>query len=137
MVIRPFEPQDTVAVIQLWHEALFDPAPHNDPSLSLKLKLSVDRELLLVAIDEGQLIGTVMGGWDGHRGWLYSVAVKDSHRRRGIGSQLVRRMEELLRAKGCLKLNLQVRTKNSAVIQFYETLGFRVEEIISLGKRLY
>jgi ribosomal protein S18 acetylase RimI-like enzyme len=83
------------------------------------LKLSVDRELLLVATDGGQVIGTVMGGWDGHRGWIYSVGVHATHRRRGIGSQLVLRMEQLLREQGCLKINLQVRTSNLQVIAFY------------------
>lgn len=136
-VIRQFMDTDTDAVLAIWHEALFDAAPHNAPALSLQKKLAVDRELLLVAIDGNELVGTVMGGWDGHRGWLYSVAVRASHRRQGIGSLLIRQMEALLRELGCLKLNLQVRSRNAAVIAFYESLGFRVEEIISLGKRLY
>lgn len=137
IVIRTFEDSDEVAVVALWRETLFDAAPHNDPALSLRKKLEVDRELLLVAIIDGSLAGTVMGGWDGHRGWLYSVAVRPSLRRLGIGSTLIRRMEAALKERGCLKLNLQVRSKNSEVIAFYESLGFRVEEIISLGKRLY
>ena len=135
--IRPFEETDSSEVISLWREALHDPAPHNDPALSLRKKLEVDRDLILVAVETGSVVGTVMGGWDGHRGWLYSVAVKPSHRRLGIGSKLIQTMEVLLRERGCLKLNLQVRTSNSAVIAFYESLGFRVEEIVNLGKRLY
>jgi len=137
VVIRAFEDGDTQAVLALWQEALFDPAPHNDPELSLRKKLAVDRDLLLVAVVDDVLAGTVMGGWDGHRGWLYSVAVSPAFRRQGIGSMLIRRMEETLKESGCLKLNLQVRAKNAAVIAFYESLGYRVEEIISLGKRLY
>ncbi len=78
-----------------------------------------------------------MGGWDGHRGWIYSVGVRASHRRRGIGSQLVLRMEQLLRERGCLKINLQVRTSNLQVIAFYESLGFTQDAVVSLGKRLY
>src|SRR5689334_4775184 len=107
VLIRTFEDRDTKAVIALWNEALFDSAPHNDAALSLRKKLAVDRELLLVAFIEQKLVGTVMGGWDGHRGWLYSVAVDTSYRRRGIGSELLRAMEKKLRDLGCLKLNLQ------------------------------
>lgn len=137
VLIRTFEDRDTDAVIALWNVALFDSAPHNDAALSLRKKLAVDRELLFVATFDHVLVGTVMGGWDGHRGWLYSVAVDPAYRRRGIGSELLRAMEQKLRDLGCLKLNLQVRSRNTQVIAFYETLGFRVEEIVSLGKRLY
>jgi ribosomal protein S18 acetylase RimI-like enzyme len=135
--IRVYQDADAAQVVALWREELFDPAPHNDPELALRLKLSVDRELLLVATDGGQVIGTVMGGWDGHRGWIYSVGVHATHRRRGIGSQLVLRMEQLLREQGCLKINLQVRTSNLQVIAFYESLGFKQDAVVSLGKRLY
>ena len=78
-----------------------------------------------------------MGGFDGHRGWIYSLAVDATHRRQGVGRALVRQMEFLLRQRGCLKLNLQVRASNAAVIDFYEELGFEVEQNISMGKRLY
>lgn len=135
--IRVYQDADAAQVVALWREELFDPAPHNDPELALRLKVSVDRELLLVATDGGKVIGTVMGGWDGHRGWIYSVGVHATHRRRGIGSQLVRRMEQLLRERGCLKINLQVRTSNLQVIAFYESLGFKQDAVVSLGKRLY
>jgi ribosomal protein S18 acetylase RimI-like enzyme len=81
--------------------------------------------------------GTVMGGYDGHRGWVYAVAVSPRHRRGGIGAALVRRLEADLTERGCLKINLQVRCTNEAVIPFYEKLGYRVEEIVSMGKRMY
>src|SRR5262245_56678819 len=83
-----------------------------------------------------QVVGTAIAGYDGHRGWLYSVAVRLSYRRQGIGVQLVQEAEARLRAIGCSKLNLQVRAENSAVVNFYRSLGFEVEERISLGKRL-
>lgn len=137
MEIRPYEPADEAAVIALWREALIDPAPHNDPQISLQNKIAVDPELLLVAVVNCEVIGTVMGGYDGHRGWIYSVAVQSTCRRQGIGSALVRRLEMELGRRGCLKVNLQVRSKNTGVIPFYESLGFQVEEIVSLGKRLY
>lgn len=135
--IRSYDDGDAAGVLSLWGEELFDPAPHNDPELALKQKLSVDRELLLVATCSGQVVGTVMGGWDGHRGWIYSVAVRCDFRREGIGTRLVLQMETLLRERGCLKLNLQVRTSNLQVIAFYESLGFRQDAVVSLGKRLY
>ena len=83
------------------------------------------------------MIGTVMGGYDGHRGWIYSLAVDERERHRGIGTALVENIEESLKALGCLKVNLQVVGSNSIVVDFYEKLGFAVEDRISMGKRLY
>ena len=96
-----------------------------------------DPELFLVATVDGSVVGTIMGGFDGHRGWLYSLAVASSHRRRGIATALVRRLESELRTMGCLKLNLQVRGTNTDVLRFYEHVGYCVEDRVSLGKRLY
>jgi phosphinothricin acetyltransferase len=135
--IRPYEDADEQAVIGLWREVLPDPAPHNDPATSLRQKLAVERDLLFVAAVDGAVVGTAMGGYDGHRGWVYSVAVRPEHRRRRVGSALLRRLEEVLRGRGCLKVNLQVRASNAGVIAFYERLGYAVEERVSMGKRLY
>ncbi len=137
MRIRAFQDADQSAVIALWAKVLADSAPHNDPRLSLQKKLDVDPDLLLIAEDAGQIIGAAMGGYDGHRGWIYSVAVEPNIRRQGIGSALIQALEALLKQRGCLKVNLQVRSSNSGVIPFYESLGFHVEEHVSLGKRLY
>jgi ribosomal protein S18 acetylase RimI-like enzyme len=87
-------------------------------------------------LDGECVVGSVMGGYDGHRGWIYALAVKPSHRRRGIASALMHAIERRLAAAGCGKLNLQVRASNSAVIAFYEALGFAVEARVSMGKRL-
>lgn len=139
--MRPMVPRyhdgDEQAVIRLWREALPGTAPHHDPAASLKQKLSHDPELLLVAVIDNRVVGAVMGGFDGHRGWIYSLAVDAAYRRLGVGAALVRQMESLLRQRGCLKLNLQVRASNAQVIGFYEELGFEVEQNISMGKRLY
>ena len=137
MRIRAYQPADAQALVDLWQQVLPHAAPHNDPHLSLENKLKAADGLLLVAELEGQLVGAVMGGYDGHRGWLYSLAVLPHARRQGVGTALCRSMEQLLRDCGCLKVNLQVRSANSAVIPFYETLGFEVEALTSLGKRLY
>jgi ribosomal protein S18 acetylase RimI-like enzyme len=137
MEIRCYADADEQVVIALWREVLPDSAPHNDPATAIRKKLAVERDLFFVAAIDGVVVGTVMGGYDGHRGWVYSVAVKPQHRRRGIGSTLLRRLEAALRERGCLKVNLQVRSSNAEVIAFYEKLGFGVEERVSMGKRLY
>src|SRR5208282_3401857 len=135
MEIRLYENSDEEAVAALWREVLPDPAPHNDPLTSIRMKLEVGRDLFFVAVEK-DVIGTAMGGYDGHRGWIYSVAVSPQHRKRGIGSTLVRQVEAALIRRGCLKANLQVLNSNREVVAFYEKLGFRVEERISMGKRL-
>jgi ribosomal protein S18 acetylase RimI-like enzyme len=137
MHIRPYEDSDELAVIGLWREALPIVAPHHDPATSIRKKLAVERDLFFVAVVEGAVVGTVMGGYDGHRGWVYSVAVQAAHRRAGVGTALLRRLEQALVARGCLKVNLQVRVSNAEVVAFYEKLGYAVEELISMGKRLY
>jgi ribosomal protein S18 acetylase RimI-like enzyme len=137
VLIRPYQDSDEQAVIALWQEVLPDSAPHNDPAISIRNKLAVERDLFFVADEAGEVAGTVMGGYDGHRGWIYSVAVKPQHRRRGIGVALIRRMEAALTERGCLKVNLQIRTSNAEVIAFYKELGYDIEERISMGKRLY
>jgi len=136
-VIRSYDPADASELIKLWREVLPPNAPHNDPETSLRNKLTVCDDLLLVAVDKDAVVGAVMGGYDGHRGWVYSLAVSESHRRCGIGTQLVRELEARLVQKGCLKINLQVRMTNAAVVAFYEQLGYHVEENLSLGKRTY
>jgi ribosomal protein S18 acetylase RimI-like enzyme len=135
--IRPYNDADEPTVVALWNAVLYDSAPHNDPLTSIRQKLAVERELFLVADLAGTVVGTVMGGYDGHRGWIYSVAVDPGHRRLGIGASLLRRLEADLKMRGCLKVNLQVRASNSQVIAFYESLGFVVEPNVSMGKRLY
>jgi ribosomal protein S18 acetylase RimI-like enzyme len=126
-------------VIGLW-TGIFDDgyeAPHNDPVVSIGLKAAYDPELFLVAVDGSRLVGTVMGGYDGHRGWIYSLAVDENERHRGIGTELMSEVERRLKDRGCLKVNLQVMPDNKGVLQFYQELGFSVEERLSMGKRLY
>ena len=87
-----------------------------------------------MAVVDGVLTGTVLGGYDGHRGWVYSLAVLPQSRRRGIGSALMNHVEQVLAARGCVKINLQVLVSNAATVGFYQTLGYGVEERISMGK---
>ena len=135
MKFRSYSSEDRDQVISLWQRVLPDNQPHNDPSRVVDEKLSVD-EMLFVAEDTGVIIGTAMAGYDGHRGWLYSVAVDPQQRRNGIGRGLVKLAIQALKSVGCVKVNLQVRATNSQVVEFYESLGFAVEDRISMGKLL-
>jgi ribosomal protein S18 acetylase RimI-like enzyme len=136
-LIRPFEDTDEPAVISLWAEEGLDNAPHNDPATAIRKKRAVDRDLFLVAVIEGTIVGTVMGGYDGHRGWVYAVQVARAHRRTGVATALLRHLEGLLVGRGCLKVNLQVRAANAGAVALYKRLGYEVEERVSMGKRLY
>jgi ribosomal protein S18 acetylase RimI-like enzyme len=142
VTIRPFEPADTDTVIALWLQAFPEyqdtSRPHRDPRLSIANKLGTQPELFFVATrgESGALVGTVMAGYDGHRGWLYSLAVDPGARRLGIGTRLVRHAETALAARGCPKLNLQVLHDKADVLAFYESLGYRADAVVSLGKRL-
>lgn len=133
--IRPYTPADRAGVTELWGEVFPTPAPRNAPGLVLDLKERMQPELFFVAEAEGRIVGTVMAGYDGHRGWIYTVAVAPGFRRRGIATRLMRDALKALRALGCVKVNLQILEENAAVAAFYETLGFRTEPRISMGLR--
>ncbi|SDC26364.1 GNAT family acetyltransferase [Paraburkholderia lycopersici] len=145
VTIRAFSETDTEAVLALWLQAFpeYNDAsrPHRNPRLSIANKLGVQPELFFVAVldggdGDGALVGTAMAGYDGHRGWLYSVAIAPEARRRGVGTRLVRHAECALAAMGCLKLNLQVLDDKPEVLAFYDRLGYRADAVVSLGKRL-
>ena len=123
-------------VDNLWREVFPDDPPWNHAALAVPAKLAVQPELFLVAEEDGAVVGTVMGGYDGHRGWVYALAVAPAHRRRGIARSLMLELQGRLSAAGCGKLNLQVRAGNEVVVAFYESLGFAVEDRISMGRRL-
>lgn len=123
-------------VASLWQEAFPNDPPYNRAEIAIPAKLAVQPELFLVAEDAGDVVGTIMAGYDGHRGWLYSVAVRLSHRGIGVASEMISAAERHLAALGCTKINLQVRAENEAVANFYKRLGYEVEPRISMGKRL-
>lgn len=123
-------------VKSLWEEAFPDDGPWNRADFAIPAKLKAQPELLLLALDGEIVAGSVMAGYDGHRGWLYAVAVLQSRRGSGIGSRLIKAAEARLEALGCVKINLQVRSSNSAVIAFYRQLGYDVEDRVSMGKRM-
>jgi ribosomal protein S18 acetylase RimI-like enzyme len=123
-------------VIQLWQAVFGYEDAHNAPGLAIDRKLAVDDGLFFVALVDGLVAGTVMAGYDGHRGWLYSVAVHPAQRQQGLGAALVRFAEAALTARGCLKINLQIRGGNEQVAAFYESLGYAVEPRVSMGKTI-
>jgi ribosomal protein S18 acetylase RimI-like enzyme len=135
--IRLYSDRDHRAeVIALWKSVFGYEAPHNEPALVIDKKIAVGDGLFFVAMTGGRVIGTVMAGYDGHRGWIYSVAVAPAHRRRGVGSRLARHAERALTSQGSVKVNLQILEGNESVTAFYESLGFSVEKRISMGKRI-
>lgn len=110
--------------------------PWNDPYRDIQRKLVVRPDLFLVGIVDGQVVATVMGGYEGHRGWLNYLAVDPEFQRRGHGRAIVAEAERLLQKAGCPKINLQIRTSNEGVIEFYRRLGYAVDDVVSMGKRL-
>ncbi len=120
----------------LWRTVFPESPPWNESNADIQRKLAVQPELFLVAADDGRIVGTAMAGYDGHRGWLHLVAVLPEMQRRGIGRALMAEAERRLAARGCPKLNVQVRGTNRDVVAFYEKLGFTVEDCLSLGKGL-
>lgn len=125
-----------IPVIALWEAVFGYETAHNTPSLAITKKLAVNDGLFFVALSGNEVVGTVLAGYDGHRGWLYSVAVHPAHRRKGLGAKLVRHAEVALTVRGCMKINLQIVSTNESVKAFYESLGFATEPRISMGKKI-
>ena len=123
-------------VIELWQKTSGSSATHNVPALAIDKKLEIEDGLFFVGTKNGEVIGTVMAGYDGHRGWIYSLAVLPMHRKQGVGSALLSCAEEKLSSLGCMKINLQVREGNDAAENFYIANGYSTERIISMGKQL-
>lgn len=135
MIIRPFDVDDEDDLIALWQRCELT-RPWNDPRKDIRRKLAVQPELLLVALEGDRLVGSVMVGYEGHRGWINYLAVAPDLRRRGLGRELMAEAERRLLALGCPKVNLQVRAGNEAVVAFYERLGYSLDHTVGLGKRL-
>lgn len=139
--IRAFDRADTEEVVVLWSDAGLT-RPWNDPRLDIERKLAVQPELFLVAESHDEeesrarIVGSVMAGYDGHRGWLYYLASAPSHRGRGVARALVAEAERLLVAMGCPKVQLMIREGNEAVLGFYESLGYEPFTVSNTGKRL-
>ena len=132
---RPFEEEDREALIDLW--ATCDLLrPWNDPRRDIDRKLHHDSAGLMVLESNKRIVGAVMVGYDGHRGWINYLAVHPDLRRQGHGARLVAAAESYLGELGCPKVNLQIRSSNNEVVDFYARLGYSVDDTVSMGKRL-
>ncbi len=110
--------------------------PWNNPHRDIDRKLARDGDNLLVLEEDNRLIGSVMVGYEGHRGWVNYLAVHPDHRRQGLGRLLMDEAERRLRDLRCAKVNLQVRASNETAREFYRQIGYTVDEAVSFGKRL-
>ena len=123
-------------LISLWKSVFNYHDKRNDPALSIDNKLKINDNLLFIAIKDNKLIGSIMGGYDGHRGWIYSLSVDNNHRKKGVGSTLLKYLENELKKRGCIKINLQILVSNEGVVEFYNKNGYKIEERISMGKEI-
>ena len=136
IVVRAYEQQDEAAVVELWKTVFPDDPPWNDPLIVIERKLSVQRDLFLVCLSGGRIVGTALAGFDGVRGWVHKVAAHPDFQRKGIASHLMKAAEEGLANVGCPKLNIQVRAENESAVKFYMDAGYAIEQRVSMSKRL-
>ena len=134
IIIRIFNIEDEDSLINLWRLCNLL-TPWNDPLKDIRRKLAVDADLFLVGELNNRIIASVMGGYEGHRGWINYLAVHPDHQRKGYGRLMMQAAEERIKAKGCPKINLQVRSSNQSVIQFYQRIGYKEDHVLSMGKR--
>lgn len=135
MVIRPYLSADENAVVELWRKCNLLRS-WNDPKQDIKRKLGVGSELFLVGLVDDKVVAAVMGGYEGHRGWVNYLAVDPTYQRRGLGRQIMKAVEEKILAMDCPKINLLIRTDNKVAVKFYEGIGYEMDEVVSMGKRL-
>ncbi|MFP2506874.1 MULTISPECIES: GNAT family acetyltransferase [Buttiauxella] len=135
MEIRVFRQDDFEEVITLWERCDLL-RPWNDPEMDIERKLNHDADLFLVAEVGGEVVGSLMGGYDGHRGSAYYLGVHPEYRGRGIANALLSRLEKKLIARGCPKIQIMVREENELVIGMYERLEYEQQDVMLLGKRL-
>ena len=135
LFIRPFQTEDEASAVSLWQLCELT-VPWNNPYKDIARKLKVQPELFLVGMMDSLLIATVMGGYDGHRGWINYLAVHPDFRGHGYAHQMMENVESELRKRGCPKINLQIRSGKDRVMSFYQKLGFTDDKALSMGKRL-
>ena len=135
MLVRPYRTVDEESLVSLWQVCELT-VPWNNPHKDIARKLQVQPELFLVGILDSRLIATVMGGYDGHRGWINYLAFHPDFQGNGYGQGIMNSVETALREMGCPKINLQIRTGNDKIGSFYQKLGFTNDHVVSMGKRL-
>jgi ribosomal protein S18 acetylase RimI-like enzyme len=135
-IISEYRDERFAGVEALWQEASPNDAPWNKASTAIVEKMRFQPDLMLVAVEGLLVVGWVMAGYEGHRGWISRIAVLRTHRHKRIGQALLLEAERRLAALGCIKINLQVLETNSAVVRFYEQAGYEIEPRVSMSKRL-
>jgi ribosomal protein S18 acetylase RimI-like enzyme len=135
MIIRQYSPADREAVINLWKTCNLTKS-WNNPEQDINRKLKDSPELFLVGTINDIIFSSVMAGYDGHRGWIYYLAVVPEYRKQGLGRRIMAAAEEKLLAIGCPKIDLMVRKNNPDVITFYEKIGYGHDEVVTMSKRL-
>jgi ribosomal protein S18 acetylase RimI-like enzyme len=133
--VRPFQRGDEESVISLWERCGLT-RPWNDPRKDIARKLRVQPELFLVGLLDRRVVATAMAGYEGHRGWVNYLAVDPRAQSSGLGTQIMSDVEQRLLELGCPKINVQIRATNSSAVAFYRRLGYAVDEVTSMGKRL-
>ena len=135
MSIREFKETDLEAVISLWDRTglIF---PQNDPREDIAFARESGHGDILVLEEAGELVGAVMVGHDGHRGWIYYLSVDPDLQKSGKGESLVRAAEKWLKARGVRKLELQIRDTNTAVKHFYQKIGYDHEPVTIMARWL-
>jgi ribosomal protein S18 acetylase RimI-like enzyme len=136
LAIRVYQNDDEQAVVELWEKVFPGDPPWNKPIDVIRNKLAIQPAWFFVCSHRKHVVGTVLAGYDGVRGWVQKVAVDPEHRRQGIASLLMSTAERALREAGCPKLNLQTRTENSSAIEFYKEAGYEIEDRVSMSKHL-
>ncbi len=134
IAFRPLEERDIDDVIALW-TACGLVRPWNEPKRDIDFARGKEGSDILLGFEESALVASVMVGHDGHRGWLYYVAVAPEVQGRGIGKATVRAAEAWLKARGIWAINLNIRSENEEVRAFYSALGYENRDVIVMGKR--
>lgn len=133
--ITRYDPKFQNAVVDLWTNCGLI-VSWNDPVEDIQRKIDFQPELFFIALRDGEVIGSVMVGYEGHRGWINYLAVLPRFQKRGYGKKLMMKALSELQKHGCVKVNLQVRANNSSIIEFYQCIGFQIEDRINMGLRL-
>lgn len=127
--------EDCESVVALWHAAGLT-RPWNDPRADFALALASPSSTILLKRADSQVVGSVMVGFDGHRGWVYYLATSPDARGHGIGRALMTGAEAWLKARACPKVQLMVRGDNHAARGFYDAIGYDLQDVVTIGRRL-
>lgn len=135
LTVRAYTERDRAAVVELWERCGLTRS-WNDPNRDIDRKVAADAEGFLVGVVDGTVVATLIAGYDGHRGWINYLGVDPYLRGGGHGAAMMQAAEDLLAARGCPKVNLQIRTSNLDAVRFYESIGYVADDVVSMSRRL-